>query len=150
MHEVAPIVTFDQPQKFKAFTITYNEQQGSKLHKIILRLGGFHTWMSFMVFIDLIMEDSGIGYLWWKIYADSTLNHMVSGMAYARATRGYLQGTIASNTIMTSMVLITAIAPFLPGVELSDIYDTETTAPYWKVPRMPVNIATTDMSVWKF
>ena len=39
----------------------YNEQQDTKLHKIILRLGGFHTWVSFMVSIDLIMEDSGIG-----------------------------------------------------------------------------------------
>ena len=91
---------------------------------------------------------TGIGYLWWKIYADSTLDHMVSGKTYARATRGHLQGTIASTTIMTSMVLITAIAPFLSGVKLSDIHDTETTAPYWEVPRMPVSIATTDKSVW--
>ena len=44
--------------------------------------------------------------------------------------RGHLQGTIASNIIMTSMVLITAITPFLSGVELSDIHDTETIAPY--------------------
>ena len=126
----------------------YNEQQDTKLHKIILRLGGFHTWVSFMVSIDLIMEDSGIGYLWWKIYADSTLTDMVSSKAYVRATRGHLQGTMASNTIKTSMVLITAIAPFLTGVELSDIHDTETTAPYWEVPQMPVSIATTDKSVW--
>ena len=84
----------------------YNEQQDSKLHNIILRLGEFHTWMIFMVSIDLIMEDSGMGYLWWKIYADSTLKHMVSGKAYARATRGHLQGKIASNTIMTSMVKV--------------------------------------------
>ena len=57
-HQMPPIVTFDQPQKWKAFTIMYNEQQDSKLHNIILRLGGFHTWMSFMVSIDLIMEDA--------------------------------------------------------------------------------------------
>ena len=94
------------------------------------------------------MEDSAIGYLWWKIYADSTLNHMVSGKAYVRANRGHLQVTIASSTIMTSMVFITAIAPFLSGVELSDIHDTETTAPYWEVPQMPVSIATTDKSEW--
>ena len=126
----------------------YNEQQDTKLHKIILRLGGFHTWVSFMVSIDLIMEDSGIGYLWWKIYADSTLTDMVSSKAYVRATRGNLQGTMASNLIKTSMVLIIAIAPFLTGVELSDIHDTETTAPYWGVPQMPVSIAATDKSVW--
>ena len=108
-HEVAPIVTFDQPQKWKAFTIMYNEQQDSKLHNIILRLGGFHTWMSFMVSIDLIMEDSGIGYLWWKIYADSTLNHMVSGETYVRATRGHLQGTIASIQFNSKMFIVIPI-----------------------------------------
>ena len=127
---------------------TMNSGQDSKLKNITLRLGGFHTYTSFMVSIDLIMEDSSIGYLWWKIYTDSTLNHMVSGKAYARATRGHLQGTIASNTIMTSMVSITAIAPFLSGVELSDIHDTETTATYWEVPQLPVSIATTYKSVW--
>ena len=46
------------------------------------------------------------------------------------------------------MLLITAIAPFLSGVELSDIHDMETTASYWEVPQMPVSIATTDKSVW--
>ena len=64
---------------------------------------------------------------------------MVSSKAYVRDTRGHLQGTMASNTIKTSMVLITAIAPFLSGVELSDIHDTET-ASYWEVPPMPVEL----------
>ena len=72
---------------------------------------------------------------------------MVSGKAYSGATRGHLQGTIASNTIMTSMVSITAIAPILSGVELPDIHDAETTATYWEVPQMPVSITTTDKSV---
>ena len=72
---------------------------------------------------------------------------MISSKAYVGATRGHLQGTIASNTIMTSMVLITATAPFLSGVELSDIHDTETTAPYLEVPQMPFSITTTNKSV---
>ena len=97
------------------------------------------------------MENSGIG---WKIYADSTLNLNVSGKAYVRATRGPLQVTIASNAIMTSMVSTFVIAPFISGVELSDIHDRETTAPYWEVPQMPVSIATTDKyvsmsKIWK-
>ena len=72
---------------------------------------------------------------------------MVSCKAYARATRGHLQGTIASDTIVTSMVLITAIASFLSGVEFSVTHHTETTAPHWEVPQIPVSIATTDKSV---
>ena len=71
---------------------------------------------------------------------------MVSGKAYARATRGHLQGAITSNTIMTSTVLITAVTSFLTGVESSDIRDTEITAPYWEGPEMPVSTTATDKS----
>ena len=73
---------------------------------------------------------------------------MVSGEAYARATKGHLQGTITSNTIMTSTVLITAVMSFLTGVESSDIHDTEITAPYWEGPEMPVSTTATDKSAW--
>ena len=59
-YEVAKMVTFDQPQSWKAFIIMYNEQQGSKLHSIILRLGGFPTWMTFVVIIDH-------GILWYRV-----------------------------------------------------------------------------------
>ena len=97
----------------------------------------------------LIMEYSGIGYLWWKLYADSTLNHMVSGEAYTRATKRHLQGTITSNTIMTSMVLSTAVMSFLTGVESSDIRDTEIIASYWEGPEMPVSTIATEKSAWR-
>ena len=53
------MVTFDQPQSWKAFIIMY-EQQGSKLHSIIFILGGFPTWMTFLVSIDH-------GLLWYKV-----------------------------------------------------------------------------------
>ena len=59
-YEVAPMVTFDQPQSWKAFIIMYDEKQGSKLHSIILRLGGFPTWMIFVVSIDH-------GILWYRV-----------------------------------------------------------------------------------
>ena len=146
-YEVAPMVTFDQPQSWKAFIIMYNEQQGSKLHSIFSDLGAFLLeWPSWF---PLIMEYSGIGYLWWKIYADSTLNHMVSGEAYARATRGHLQGTITSNIIMTSTMLITTVTSFLTVVESSDIRDTEIAAPHWEGPEMPVSTIATNISAWR-
>ena len=105
------MVTFDQPQSWKAFII-----------------GG-----------------GGVE----KIYADSTLNHMVSGEAYVRATRDHLQGTITSNIIMTSTMLITTVMSFLTGVESLDIHATEITAPYWEGPEMPVSITATDKSAWR-
>ena len=141
------MVTFDQPQSGKAFIIVYNEQQGSMLHITILRLGA--PLLEWPLWFPLIMEYSGIGYLLWKIYTDSTLNHIVSGEAYVRATRGHLQGTITSNTIMTSMVLITAVTSFLTWVESSAIRDTEITAPYWEGLEMPVSTTATDKSVWR-
>ena len=73
---------------------------------------------------------------------------MVSGEAYARATKGHLQGTKTSNTIKTSTVLISAVMSFLTGVESSDIHDTEITAPYWEGPEMPVSTIATDKSAW--
>ena len=71
---------------------------------------------------------------------------MVSGEAYARATRGHLQGSITSNTIMISTVLITAVTSFLTEDESSDIRDMEITAPYWEGPEMPVSTTATDKS----
>ena len=73
---------------------------------------------------------------------------MVSGEAYARTTRGHLQGTITSNIIMTSTVLITAVTSFLTGVESSDIHGTEITAPYWEGPEITVSTTATDKSAW--
>ena len=75
---------------------------------------------------------------------------MVSGEAYARATRGHLQETIISNTIMTSTVLITAIiTSFLTGVESLDVRDTQITATYWEGPEIPVSTTATDKSAWR-
>ena len=59
-YEVAPMVTFDQPQSWEGFIIMYNEQQGRKLHSIILRLGGFPIWMTFVVSVDH-------GILWYRV-----------------------------------------------------------------------------------
>ena len=71
---------------------------------------------------------------------------MVSGEAYARAIKGHMQGTITSNIIMTSTMLITAVTSFLTGVVSSDICDLEITAPYWEGPEMPVSTTDTDKS----
>ena len=72
---------------------------------------------------------------------------MVSGVVYLRATRGHLQGTITSNIIMTSTMLITAVTFSLTGVESSDIRDMGITAPHREGPEMPVNTTATDKSV---
>ena len=48
LHSVTPIVTFDQPLGWKALMIIMTEPLDSDLRKIVFRLGGFHTEMSFL------------------------------------------------------------------------------------------------------
>ena len=58
-HQITPVLTFDQPLWWKAQQINANEQPDSDLCAIVLRLGGFHTEMSFLGSIGHIM--AGIG-----------------------------------------------------------------------------------------
>ncbi len=59
-HEVTPIITFDQPLWWKTLMIIKSEPMGSDLRGIILRLGGFHTEMSFLGCIGHLMASSGL------------------------------------------------------------------------------------------
>ena len=47
-HNVTPIVTFDQPLWLKAITVQESVPSESDIASIVLRLGGFHTMMSFL------------------------------------------------------------------------------------------------------
>ena len=47
-HNCKPVNTFDQPLWLKAHGIIENESEDSGLHNVVLRLGGFHTQMSFV------------------------------------------------------------------------------------------------------
>ena len=59
-HDVTPIVTFDQPLWWKALMIIVSEPDGSGLRNIVLRLGRFHTEMSFLGSIGHLMAGSGL------------------------------------------------------------------------------------------
>lgn len=54
--------TFDQPLLWKAMTIIRNEPENSQLKSMVIhvRLGAFHTEMSFLSCIGHIIEGSGI------------------------------------------------------------------------------------------
>ena len=56
-HDATHIITFDQPLWWKALLIIVAEPEGSDLRKIILRLGGFHTEISFLGAIGNLMAD---------------------------------------------------------------------------------------------
>ncbi|RUM44709.1 MAG: hypothetical protein DSY80_04100 [Desulfocapsa sp.] len=47
-YNVTPVLTFDQPLYWKSLTIIRSQPSDSHLKHIVLRLGGFHTIMSFL------------------------------------------------------------------------------------------------------
>ena len=101
-YDVTPILTFDQPLWWKATCIIKGEPTDSPLRQIILRLGAFHTEMSFLGSIGHLMRGSGLQEALELIYADNVVPHMLSGKAISRAVRGHLLVETALNTILLS------------------------------------------------
>jgi hypothetical protein len=84
-------ITFDQPLFIKAVDIVRAcEDTMPAFKNIIPRLGGFHTLMSFLACIGYLMAGTGLGDLLSTIYARNSVDHMLSGKAYARAVRGHI------------------------------------------------------------
>ena len=65
-----------------ALTIIESQLEGSDLRKIVLRLGGFHTLLSFLGSIGNIMSGSGLRSVLELVYAENTVTHILSGKAY--------------------------------------------------------------------
>ncbi len=101
-YNATPIITFNQPLWWKALNIIESQPNDSDLHNIVLRLGGFHTLMSFLGCIGHIMGGSGLQQLLEQVYAGNTVSHMLTGKAYDRAVRGHLLVDAALNTIITA------------------------------------------------
>lgn len=105
-HNIAnPIVTFDQPLWWKAFNIIQTEPADSDLRKVILRLGAFHTEMSFLGTIGHLMAGSGLRELLELIYASNAVDHILTGKAIARAVRAHLIVDSALNALLYSAAL---------------------------------------------
>ena len=96
------IITFDKPLWWKAQLIVQSEPPDSELRSIILRLGGFHAEMSFLICKGSIMSGSGMEELLECVYASNTVRHMLSGKAVQRAFRGNLLVENALNAILTA------------------------------------------------
>ena len=81
---VTPSVTFDQPLWLKAHEISKSKQLN-----IVIRLGGFHTLMSFLGSVGAVMKGSGLSDLLEMVYATNSVKHIISGKAVSRALRGH-------------------------------------------------------------
>jgi hypothetical protein len=101
---VTPVITFDQPLWYKANQIIKSEPEDNNLSKIVVRLGGLHTEMSFLGTIGYIMSDSGLHEVLSEIYAEKAVSHMLSGKAIARAVRGHGLVHMALQSLIVSEV----------------------------------------------
>lgn len=87
-HQKMCFVTFDQPLYLKARDILANDHP--KLSDVTVRLGGFHLLMSFMGSIGIIMAGSGLKELLTTIFAENSVDKILTGHAYSRAVRVHI------------------------------------------------------------
>ena len=102
---VTPVITFDQPLWWKAWTIITNEPQDSHLKSVVLRIGGLHTEMSYLGCIGRRMENSGLSEALEVVYGSNAVTHMLSRKALARARRGHFLVDAALNLILIADAL---------------------------------------------
>ena len=95
-----PVVTFDQTLYWKAINIISNELENGDLKAVIVRLGDFHTQLSFLGCIGKMMDDSGLGELLSTVYVPNTVGQMLNGKAVGRSLRGHMLVHDALNTLL--------------------------------------------------
>ena len=91
-----PCVTFDQLLWLKATGILDESNLA-----IVARLGGFHTVMSFLGAIGKIINGSGLEVLLTEVYAEHSVEHILSEKAVSRALRAHflVESCLTSNLI---------------------------------------------------
>ena len=117
-------VTFNQPLWLKACGII--EEAGLD---IVARLGGFHTLMSYLVVIGKVMKGSGIEELFHEVYAENTVQQIISGKAVSRALRAHLLAESALISILfedTKAVNIAEVNEFVSILEKKSLEEIET------------------------
>ena len=95
-----PIVTFDQPLFQKATDIIEYQDPSSSMKKLVLRLGKFHTQMSFLGCIGHLMAGSGLHETIETVYASNAVTHMLSGKAVQRALHGHMMVDTAFTVLL--------------------------------------------------
>lgn len=101
--------------------IIQSEPNDSPLKAAILRLGGFHTQMSFLGCIGHVMQSTGLFEVLENIYASTTIEHMMTGKAVSRAVRGHFIVDCALYTIMFSRLV------GVPALQTLDSDETSST-----------------------
>ena len=94
------IFTFDQPLWRMAVKTKKNNPEPNP-HGIILRLGGFHTLVSYLEAVS----GSGLWSLLAFTFAENTVTHILGGKVYGWAVISHLQEDDDLNTIIAAKIL---------------------------------------------
>ena len=109
-----PCITFDQPLWLKATGIIKNKDLN-----IACRLGGFHTLMSFLCSIGNFMAGSGLAEVFEEVYAEHTVNHVLSGKAVARSLRAHM---LVQSALMAHIIDAMADNGEIEPLEFESVY----------------------------
>ena len=113
------IETYDQPLYAKAMDIVLTSGNDILISSVIVRLGGFHLFMSFMSATGTIMTGSVIESLRETVYSANTVVHMMTGHACSRSLRAHYLTQVA----IAVLVLEGASVSCNTTSNLSDLYD---------------------------
>lgn len=80
------VITFDQPLYVKANDIVGAHNFGDEI-KVVVKLGGFQTVLSFLGTEEFIMKDFGLQKMFLRVYGENTVEKIASGHQYTRALR---------------------------------------------------------------
>ena len=92
-----------------------NEPKGSPLKSLVLKLGGFHTEMSFVGCIGYLMSGSGLVSILETVYAATAVTHMMTGKAIARAVRGHF----LVDTALTALIISNIYGIPTPTIDMA-------------------------------
>ena len=127
-YNVTPIITFDQPLWWKSLQVIYGQPENSPLRSKVLRLGGFHTEMSFIGSIGHLMAGSGLQELLETIYANNAVTHMLTGKAVQRAFRGLLLVDSALSAMIVSDEFNAKAPCIVLAQDITEMEDESSTA----------------------
>jgi hypothetical protein len=102
MNVPEPCITFDQPLFVKALDIVL-----AKKLKLVVRLGGFHTALSFLGSIGNLMRGSGLEDILSVLYGKNVVENILQGRDYERAVRGHFLVHSALNALLIGVLVPT-------------------------------------------
>ena len=112
---ITPFLTSDQPLYWKAMTFIQNEPKNSPFKGIVLKLGGFHTEISFVGCSWSLMSGSGLVGIPETVYAATAETHMMTGKAIARAGWGHF----LVETALTELIISNIYGIPIPTIDMT-------------------------------